>query len=75
MTAIVEKDTMDDFKFLLDKLYTPCEVYNAKSYAMKHKFADFHYKYVTDEEFIETMTELGYKHNSKNQFKLKLRKQ
>ena len=74
MEVIDQKHTLEDFKCLLNQLYVPCKVYNAGSYEMKHKFADFKYKYVIDEEFIETMTELGYKHNSKNQYKFKIRK-
>jgi hypothetical protein len=58
-------------KIILSKIFKPVSTYTLGSYRGKHVLERELKTYVSEEQFIKLMTELGYKMNNKNQFKLK----
>ena len=56
---------------VIKKLFKPVSTYTLGSYRGKHVLEKELKTYVSEEQFIKLMTEMGYKMNKKQQFKLK----
>jgi len=55
---------------IIRTLFKPVSIYTLGAYRGKHVLENKIGRYVSEEEFIKLMTDLGYKMNSRNQFKL-----
>jgi len=54
--------------------FEPCRNYNLGAYRGKHVLERHLGSYVSNEQFIKIMNDLGYKHNKREMFKFKERK-
>ena len=57
---------------IIATLFKPVSTYTLGAYRGKHVLEKKLKAYVSEEDFIALMTELGYKTNKHNQFKLKV---
>lgn len=64
------------FREIIHEYFEPTETYNTGSYPAKHILERNapNWTYVTDEQFISLMKQIGYKTNKKNQLKIKPKK-
>ena len=61
---------------IIDEYFEPTKTYNTGSYHAKHILERNapNWSFVTDEQFIILMKQIGYKTNKKNQLKIKPKK-
>jgi hypothetical protein len=55
---------------IIRTLFKPVSTYTLGAYRGKHILENKIGRYVSEDEFIKIMKDLGYKMNSKNQFKI-----
>ena len=62
---------MSSMEAIISTLFKPVSVYTLGSYRGKHILEKALKTYVSEDKFIQLMTQMGYKMNNKNKFKLK----
>lgn len=62
---------MSSMEAIVSKLFKPVSVYTLGSYRGKHVLEKELKTYVSEEQFIKLMTQMGYKMNKDKRFKLK----
>lgn len=62
---------MSSMEAIILKLFKPVSVYTLGSYRGKHVLEKELKTYVSEEQFIKLMTQMGYKMNKDQRFKLK----